>query len=151
MGVSLLQGQKAPEFELLDQDGNTVRLSNYRGKKTLVYFYPKADTPGCTAQSCALRDSLQDLKNVNVEVIGISPDPVSDQKKFDVKYKLGFPLLSDTSHSIADAYGVWGTTFYVGVNRSSFLIDENGFLVRVWYGVKPQETVPFVREALKMN
>lgn len=154
MAVMLSPGQSAPGFLLQDQNGATVRLSDYRGRKVLLYFYPKADTPGCTTQSCAVRDARQDMKKLNVDVLGLSPDTPADQKKFDVKFSLGFPLLADTDHAVADAYGVWGEkTSYgktsMGIIRSSFLIDENGLVQRAWYKVKPEETVPKAREALE--
>jgi predicted metal-dependent RNase len=95
-------------FSLSDQDGKTVKLSDFKGRKVLLYFYPKADTPGCTTQSCAVRDARQDMKKLNVAVLGLSPDAPADQKKFDVKFTLGFPLLADTDHAVAEAYGVWG-------------------------------------------
>jgi peroxiredoxin Q/BCP len=154
MSVILSEGQKAPDFSLSDQNGRTVKLSDFRGKKVLLYFYPKADTPGCTTQSCAVRDARQDMKKLAVEVLGLSPDSPEDQKKFDLKYSLGFPLLADTAHAAAEAYGVWsektnyGKT-YMGINRSSFLVDEKGTLLRVWYKVKPEETVPKAKEALQ--
>ncbi len=141
---TLKAGQAAPDFALKDQNGNAVRLSDYKGRTVLLYFYPKADTPGCTAQSCSVRDARQDLKKLSAEPIGISPDTPADQKKFDVKYSLGFPLLADTDHSTATAYGVWGK----GIVRSSFLIGPDGKILRTWYGVKPQDTVPKAREAL---
>jgi thioredoxin-dependent peroxiredoxin len=154
MEGSLTPGQKAPAFQLQDQNGATVRLSDFRGRKVLVYFYPKADTPGCTTQSCAVRDARQDMKKLNVDVLGLSPDTPADQKKFDVKFSLGFPLLADTDHAVAEAYGVWGEkTSYgktsMGIIRSSFLVDENGLIQRAWYKVKPEETVPKAREALE--
>ena len=128
---------------LSDQDGNTVKLSDYRGRKVLVYFYPKADTPGCTAQACGLRDVLGDIGDA--AVIGISPDPPAKQKKFDQKYGLGFPLLADVDHSVAEAYDVWseksmyGRT-YMGIVRSAFLVGENGKLAEVWYKISPKDT-----------
>src|SRR5208283_3033243 len=154
MDVILAPGQKAPGFSLSDQDGNKVTLSGFKGRKVLVYFYPKADTPGCTTQSCAVRDARQDMKKLNVDVLGLSPDTPADQKKFDVKYSLGFPLLADTDHRVAEAYGVWGEkTNYgktsMGIIRSSFLIDEKGKVQRAWYKVKPEDTVPRAREALE--
>lgn len=154
MAEMLSPGQNAPGFQLPDQNGATVRLSDYRGRKVLIYFYPRADTPGCTTQSCAVRDARQDMKKLNVDVLGVSPDTPADQKKFDLKFSLGFPLLADTDHAVADAYGVWGEktsygTTSLGIIRSSFLIDENGLVQRAWYKVKPEETVPKAREALQ--
>jgi peroxiredoxin Q/BCP len=141
-------------FSLRDQNGKAVKLSDYKGKKVLVYFYPRADTPGCTTQSCAVRDARQDMKKLNVDVVGISPDEPEDQKKFDVKYGLGFPLLADTDHAAAEAWGAWGEkTSYgktsMGIIRSSFLIDEKGSVVRAWYKVKPEDTVPNANEVLE--
>jgi peroxiredoxin Q/BCP len=152
--ATLEKGQKAPDFSLMDQNGKTVKLSDFRGRKVLLYFYPKADTPGCTKQSCSVRDARQDLKRLSVDVLGISPDPIEDQKKFDAKHSLGFPLLADTDHAVSDAYGVWGDKsmygkLFHGVARSSFLIGEDGEILRVWYKVKPEDTVPKAKEALK--
>jgi peroxiredoxin Q/BCP len=141
----LEKGMMAPDFSLLDQDGKTVRLSDFKGRKVLLYFYPKADTPGCTKQSCSVRDARQELKTLSVDVLGISPDAPKDQKKFDVKYSLGFPLLSDAGHKTAEAYGVRGG---LGIVRSSFLVDEEGKVLCAWYKVKPEETVPKARQAL---
>ena len=154
MDVILSPGQKAPDFSLNDQDGKTVKLSGFKGKKVLLYFYTKDDPPGCTTKYCAVRDARKDMKKLKVEVLGISPDAPEDQKKFDVKFSLGFPLLADTTHETALAYGVWGekTNYgktYMGIVRSSFLVDESGTLARVWYKVKPEETVPKAREALE--
>src|SRR5512135_3601898 len=125
----LVPGDKAPAFTLDDQDGNAVKLSSFKGRKVLVYFYPKADTPGCTTQSCALRDVAGDIGDT--AIVGISPDASARQKKFDEKYGLGFPLLADTEHTAAEAYGVWGEKknygrTYMGIIRSAFLIDEKG-------------------------
>jgi peroxiredoxin Q/BCP len=154
MGVTLKAGQPAPSFSLSDQDGNIVKLSSFRGRKLLLYFYPAADTPGCTTQSCAVRDSRKDMKKLNVDVLGLSPDTPEAQKKFDVKFGLGFPLLADSDHAVAEAYGAWGekTNYgktYMGIIRSSFLIDEKGNVQRAWYKVKPEETVPRAKEALE--
>jgi peroxiredoxin Q/BCP len=154
MDVKLASGQKAPDFSLLDQDGRTVKLSDFRGRRVLLYFYPEADTPGCTTQSCAVRDARQELRTLNVDVLGLSPDAPEKQKRFDVKYSLGFPLLADIDHRIAEAYGTWGdkTSYgktYKGIIRSSFLVDEKGDILRAWYKVKPEETVPKAREALE--
>jgi peroxiredoxin Q/BCP len=146
-------GQTAPSFSLSDQSGATVSLSAYRGKKVLLYFYPKADTPGCTTQACSVRDNLASLRSYGVEPLGMSPDAPGAQRKFDEKFNLGFPLLADTEHTVAEAYGVWGekTNYgktYMGIIRSSFLIDEAGKITRAWYKVKPEETVLNVLAAL---
>jgi thioredoxin-dependent peroxiredoxin len=146
-------GDKAPPFKLMDQNGKVLKLSNLKGKKVLLYFYPKADTPGCTKQACNVRDAALDLRVDGVTAIGISPDKPEKQKNFDEKHGLGFPLLSDEDHAIAKAYGVWGEKkmygkSYEGIIRSSFLIDENGIILDAWYKVSPADTVPNVREAL---
>jgi peroxiredoxin Q/BCP len=146
-------GDPAPAFALPDQHGNTVRLEELRGRTVLVYFYPEADTPGCTKQSCDLRDHRQDLAGIGAEVVGISPDRPEAQLAFDRKYDLGFPLLSDHDHRVADAWGAWGEKTRngktsVGIIRSSFLVDEDGRIERVWYGVTPQDTVPNALAAL---
>jgi peroxiredoxin Q/BCP len=151
--ATLAVGSKAPAFALKDQDGKTVRLSQFKGKRLVVYFYPKADTPGCTQQSCNLRDAFPQLKKLNAAVVGISPDPVEKQKKFDDKHGLGFPLLADTEHGVADAWGVWGERSlygrkFMGINRSAFVVDEKGKLAAVFYKVSPKDTVPKVEEAL---
>lgn len=149
----LKPGDRAPDFVLEDQDGTRVHLSDYRGKKLLLYFYPKADTPGCTKQACSIRDAKDDLSSLKVFSIGISPDTPVKQKKFDSKHSLGFPLLSDPDHATAEAYGVWNEKSmygkkFMGIVRSSFLIDENGTIVKAWYNVSPKDTVPFAKEAL---
>jgi peroxiredoxin Q/BCP len=153
MSVVVSEGRKAPVFSLRDQDGKTVKLADFKGRKVLLYFYPKADTPGCTTQSCAVRDARQDMKKLGVDVLGISPDEPEAQKKFDVKFSLGFPLLADTDHAVAEAFGVWGEKqnygkTYMGIIRSSFLVDEKGAILRAWYKVKPEDTVPNARAAL---
>lgn len=150
---TLKPGDAAPSFALLDQDGKKVRISDFKGRKLLVYFYPKADTPGCTRQACSVRDHRADLSDLGIAVLGISPDTPEKQRKFDEKYGLGFPLLSDVDHTVADAYGVWrdksmyGRVFK-GITRSSFLVDERRKITHVWYNVKPQDTVPKARQAL---
>jgi peroxiredoxin Q/BCP len=149
--AKLKPGDKAPDFELKDQGGHTVRLSDFKGRKLLLYFYPRANTPGCTKQACSVRDSLASLSNAGMAAVGISPDPPGRQKRFDDKYDLGFPLLCDEKRVVADAYGVWdkksmlGKTF-MGIVRSSFLIDEQGVIVKCWYKVKPAETVPLAQQ-----
>jgi peroxiredoxin Q/BCP len=153
MTVTLEPGDEAPAFALLDQHGETVTLESFRGRKVLVYFYPEADTPGCTTQSCSLRDHRQDLGSPDVDVIGISPDEPDKQLAFDRKYSLGFPLLSDVDHAVAEAWGAWGLKKlygreYEGIIRSSFLVDEHGRIERAWYKVKPEATVPNALDAL---
>jgi peroxiredoxin Q/BCP len=152
--AGLQPGDKAPGFVLPDQDGNLVRLSDFQGQKLLVYFFPKADTPGCTVQSCSVRDAREDLALIDLNAVGISPDTPDRQKRFDRKYSLGFPLLSDPDHATAEAYGVWGEKkftgrTYMGIIRSSFLIDEDGTILHTWYRVRPEETVPNARAALR--
>jgi peroxiredoxin Q/BCP len=153
MPKMLSVGDTAPAFSLSDQHGKTVRLADFRGRKLLVYFYPKADTPGCTMQSCSVRDARPDLSSLGVDVVGISADTAEDQGKFDAKYSLGFPLLADTDHAVCEAWGVWGDKSmygktYQGIIRSSFLVGADGRLIAAWYKVKPEETVPKAREAL---
>ena len=151
--AQLKPGDTAPPFELVDQNGKKVKLSDFKGRKLLLYFYPKANTPGCTTQACSVRDAKDDLADMGVAALGISPDPPQQQKKFDEKYGLGFPLLADSEHKVADAYGVWGEKSmygkkYEGIIRSSFLIDEEGKISQTWYKVSPKDTVPKVREAI---
>jgi len=138
-------GEKAPNFKLTDQNDKEVKLDDFKGKKLLVYFYPKADTPGCTKQACNVRDAREELAALGVDVVGISPDKPSKQKKFDDKHDLGFPLLSDQDNAIAKAYGAWGEKSmygkkYQGIIRSSLLIDEQGNVVETWYKVSPKDT-----------
>jgi thioredoxin-dependent peroxiredoxin len=154
--TELAPGDDAPNFALVDQHGETVRLDGYRGRKVLVYFYPEADTPGCTTQSCDLRDHRQDLSGLGVDVVGISPDGPDAQLAFDQKYRLGFPLLSDPDHAVADSWGAWGERSangetYAGILRSSFLVDVDGRIQGRWYRVKPAETVPKAIEALALD
>ncbi|MBV8951273.1 MAG: thioredoxin-dependent thiol peroxidase [Actinobacteria bacterium] len=151
--AQLKPGDKAPEFALVDQHGNKVRLKDRRGRRTVVYFYPKANTSGCTAQSCALRDAEPDLAKIGADVIGISPDQPAAQLKFDEKYTLGFPLLSDADHAVADAWGVWGEKSlygkkFMGIIRSAFVVDEKGKIAATFYKVSPKDTVPKVTTAL---
>jgi thioredoxin-dependent peroxiredoxin len=146
-------GDAAPTFKLADQQDQTVSLADFRGQKLLVYFYPKADTPGCTRQACSIRDAREELRDLGLAVVGISPDQPAKQKKFDAKYGLAFPLLADPDHQVAEAYGVWAEkNLYgkksMGIIRSSFLIDSEGKIVQAWYGVKPEDTVPKAQKAL---
>lgn len=149
--MPLEPGAKAPAFSLPDQNGHTVTLKQFAGRKVLVYFYPKADTPGCTTQSCGLRDIAGDIGDT--VIVGISPDQPEKQKKFDDKYGLGFPLLSDPDHKVAEAYGVWGEKkmygkSYMGIIRSAFLIDEKGNVEQAWYKVSPKDTPKNLLKAL---
>ncbi len=135
---------KAPDFSLPDQDGRTIKLSDFRGQPVVVYFYPKADTPGCTTQACGVRDHLADYSKVGAVVLGISPDPVAKVKKFHDKQALNFALLADEGHHVADAYGVWVTKSmygkeYWGVERTTFVIDSAGKVAEVLRKVKPAE------------
>jgi thioredoxin-dependent peroxiredoxin len=148
----LAKGDKAPDFTLLDQNKKEVSLNDYKGKKLLIYFYPKANTPGCTKQSCAVRDAIPDFKKLAIDAIGISPDAPDKQKIFDEKFNLGFPLLSDLEHEVAETYSAYGEkNMYgkkvMGIIRSSFLIDEKGNIIDAWYKVKPEDTVPKALEA----
>lgn len=136
-------GDRAPGFTLPDQHGQEVALSSFEGRPVLVYFYPKANTAGCTTQACGLRDILPALGTT--AVVGISPDPPQRLAAFDDKYGLGFTLLSDPDHHVADSYGVWGEKrmygrAYQGIIRSAFLVDEHGELARVWYKISPKAT-----------
>ncbi len=139
----LALGDKAPPLAIPDQDGKVRKLTEFKGRKVLVYFYPRADTPGCTTQSCLLRDIAGQIGDT--AIIGISPDTSAKQKKFDDKYSLGFPLLADTEHTVAEAYGVWGEKknygkVYMGIVRSAFLIDDKGKIEQAWYKVSPKDT-----------
>jgi peroxiredoxin Q/BCP len=141
--MPLAPGDKAPAFTLLDQGGTKVKLTDHKGHKVLVYFYPKADTPGCTTQACGLRDVLGDIGDT--AVLGISPDKPDKQAAFDQKYGLGFPLLSDPEHDVADKYGAWGKKKlygreYEGVIRSAFLVDERGRIEQAWPKISPKDT-----------
>ena len=150
--TKLTPGDKAPAIKLPDQNGDTVTLSQFKGHKVLVYFYPKADTPGCTTQSCGLRDIAGQVGDT--AIVGISPDKPEKQKKFDDKYGLGFPLLSDPEHAVAEAFDVWGEKknygrTYMGIIRSAFLIDEQGKIEQAWYKVSPKDTPTNLLKALK--
>jgi thioredoxin-dependent peroxiredoxin len=147
-------GQEAPDFELPDQDGRAVKLSDFRGQPVVVYFYPKADTPGCTTQACGVRDHRADYADAGAVVLGISPDPVAKVKKFHDKQALNFPLLADEGHAVADAYGVWveksmyGKTYF-GNERTTFVIGPDGKLARLLRKVKPAEHDQLVLRALQ--
>ena len=146
------EGNAAPDFTATNTNGETVRLKDLRGKKVVLYFYPKDDTPGCTKEACSFRDSFAQFRKQGIEVIGVSTDSEASHKRFTTKYKLPFTLLADTDHSIADAYGVYGEKkfmgrTYMGVKRMTFLIDEKGKVRKVFEKVKPEEHAREVLEA----
>ncbi len=147
----LKTGDKAPAIALLDQHGKKRTLREFAKRKVLVYFYPKADTPGCTQQSCSLSAIKDDIGRT--VIIGVSPDSPARQLKFDSKYGLGFPLLADEDHAVAKAYKVWKKKSmygreYMGIERSAFLIDGNGKVIHAWYKISPKQTPEFLLEAL---
>jgi len=148
----LKAGDKAPAIALFDQHGKKRTLKEFAKRKVLVYFYPKADTPGCTQQSCLLSEIKDDIGRT--VIIGISPDEPKKQLKFDTKYSLGFPLLADTEHAVAKAYKVWKKKSmygreYMGIERSAFLIDGSGKILNAWYKISPKDTPKFLLEALE--
>jgi len=132
----LKEGAAAPDFTAVNEKGQTVHLADYKGKKLVLYFYPKDDTPGCTAEACSLRDGYPRFQAQGYEILGVSPDSVKKHVKFQEKYNLPFNLLADEDHSVAEAYGVWGEKkfmgrAYMGILRTTFVIDENGTIERV--------------------
>lgn len=142
--MTLIEGQKAPDFELPDQDGNMHTLSAERGKWVLIYFYPKDDTPGCTKEACTIRDNFPDFKKLDTVVFGVSADSTKSHKKFADKYELPFTLLSDENKTTVNAYGVWGKKKFMGreydgIFRMSFLVNPDGTIARIYEKVKPAE------------
>jgi peroxiredoxin Q/BCP len=134
--MQLQAGEKAPDFKSKDQNGNEINLSDFKGKKVVLYFYPKDDTPGCTAQACNLRDHLPELEKAGYQVLGVSVDDEKAHQKFIKKYDLNFPLVSDTDHQVVEAYGVWKEKSmygkkYMGIMRTTFLIDEDGMIEKI--------------------
>jgi len=149
----LTAGDQAPDFTLPDQSGEPVTLSDLRGQTVVLYFYPRADTPGCTTQACGVRDHAADYDEIDARVIGISPDPVTAVRKFADKYDLGFTLLADEDHAVADAYGTWGEKSmygktYMGLRRATFIIDADGRIAKVFPKVSPKTHDDAVLEAL---
>lgn len=152
------EGSSAPAFSLPSSTGKTISLNDFKNKQTVVlYFYPKADTPGCTMEACGFRDALADYDKSKVTVLGISPDPVEDVSKFSEKFHLNFPLLADADHSIADAYGVWVKKQnygkeYMGVARTTFVIGSDGKVKKIFEKVKPeghdQEVLSWIKASL---
>lgn len=153
MASHLRPGEDAPTFDLADQHAGRVRLADFQGRALLVYFYPAAFSVDCTAQSCSVRDHRADLRSLGVDVVGVSPDAPERQLAFDAQHSLGYPLLCDPDHVVAEAYGVWAEYPYdgkmvTGVLRSAFLVDERGTLARVWSPVDAGQMVALVQEAL---
>lgn len=149
----LREGEPAPDFTLRSDGGEEISLSSLRGRPVVVYFYPKDDTPGCTAQACGIRDAWEEFEQAGALVLGVSPDDAASHVKFKEKYDLPFTLLADTDHEVADAYGVWGEKSYagktyMGVQRSTFVIDPEGNLAKIFRDVKPAEHAGQVLEAL---
>jgi peroxiredoxin Q/BCP len=149
----LAEGDKAPDFALPDQNGETVKLKDLRGETVVLYFYPKANTSGCTTQACGVRDHKRDYAAAGARVIGVSPDEVKDVDKFAGKYDLDFTLLADADHAVADAYGTWVEKSmygnkYMGVQRATFIIDPKGKIARVFSKVQPKKHDDLVLKAL---
>lgn len=155
--MSLLQvGAKAPIFSTFDQNGKRVSLSDFEGKKIILYFYPKDNTPGCTKEACAFRDKITQFQDLNVVVIGVSIDSIKSHKSFSDKYQLPFTLLSDTDKDIVTNYGVWGekTMYgkkYFGINRVTYLIDEQGLISEVFPKVKPETHAEEILKLIESN
>ena len=147
------KGSRAPDFTLRADDGGEVTLSGLRGRKVVLYFYPKDDTPGCTIQACDFRDATPRFEGVDAVVLGVSPDSVASHAKFRDKFGLTFPLLADVDHEVCEAYGVWkekkmyGRAF-MGVERSTFLVDESGVIAEVWRKVSPKGHTDMLAEVL---
>jgi peroxiredoxin Q/BCP len=146
-------GEMAPDFEALTDTGDKVKLSDYRGRRVVLYFYPKDDTPGCTTQACGFRDNYPVIEERNAIVLGVSPDGMSSHQKFKAKFELPFTLLVDENHAIAERYGVWGEKSnygktYMGILRSHFVIDEEGRIVDAHVKVSPTDSVTLALEAL---
>ncbi|WP_062060274.1 thioredoxin-dependent thiol peroxidase [Aquimarina longa] len=142
--TTLKIGDKAPSFSALDQDGNTITLNDYQGKKLVVFFYPKASTPGCTAEACNLRDHYQTFQNQGYEIIGVSADSAKRQQNFKNKYELPYPLLADEDKKVIEAFGVWGPKKFMGkeydgIHRTTFVIDEKGMISEIILKVKTKD------------
>jgi peroxiredoxin Q/BCP len=147
------EGNPAPDFELRSDSGDTVKLSDFRGRPVVLYFYPKDNTPGCTTEACEFRDAYDVFRERGAEVLGVSPDDVTSHEKFKSKYELPFTLLADPEHEVAEKYGVWGEKkfagkSYMGINRSTFVIDKEGTVVRAMRGIKPAGHAAQVLESL---
>ena len=150
----IMEKTKAPDFELKNEKGEIVKLSDYLGETVILYFYPKDDTPGCTTEACNFRDDYSQYERAGVKILGVSPDSTKSHEKFKTKHGLPFPLLSDEDHQVAEAYGVWGLKKimgkeYFGILRTTFLIDKKGMVARVFEGVKPTSHSEEVLQAIK--
>lgn len=150
----LKTGDKAPDFTLPCDGGEDIALSSFKGQKVVLYFYPKDDTPGCTAESCDFRDNIKSFEKIGVQIIGISKDSVAKHDKFKAKYQLNFPLASDENSDVCERYGVWTEKSmygkkYMGIERSTFLIDEQGKIAAIWRKVKVPGHVEEVRQAIQ--
>ena len=153
--TSIKEGIKAPNFKAKDQNGNTVSLADYKGKKVVLYFYPEDDTPTCTVQACNLRDNFGLLKSKGIVVLGVSPDEEKIHKKFETKYELPFTLIADPGHKIIDKYGVWGPKQlygrnYMGLHRTTFLIDEKGIVKKIFLKPKSKEHTQEILKAWQL-
>lgn len=152
--TNLKEGDKAPNFSVVNQDNQLLTLENFKGKKLILYFYPKDNTPGCTAESCNLRDNYSELQSLGFEVLGVSADSISSHKKFIDKFDLPFNLLSDSDKAVINAFGVWGPkTFmgkkYDGIHRTTFVIDQNGIIEKIFSKVKTKEHTQQILETYK--
>ena len=152
--ISLKAGDKAPNFNLKDGEGKTAKLSDFKGRKVVLYFYPRDDTPGCTKEACSFRDNLGTLKKLNVEVLGVSNDDSDSHKKFAEKYNLSFRLLADVDKKVSKDYGIYelknmyGKEYY-GITRSTFVIGEYGKIQKIYYKVNPEEHIKEIMEEVK--
>lgn len=151
--TTLKIGQQAPDFKAIDQDGKSIGLSSFKGSKVILYFYPKADTPGCTAESCNLRDNYDDLMNKGYQIIGVSADSVTKQKKFAEKYNLPFRLIADENKEVIKAYGAWGVKKmygkdYEGIIRTTIVIDEKGEILKIFDKVDTKNHAEQIMEAM---
>ena len=152
--MRLSKGQAAPDFEAVTDEGKALKLSDLRGQKVILYFYPKDNTSGCTTQACAFRDEYPEIEAKNAVVLGVSPDNEVSHEKFRAKYELPFSLLVDSDHKIAELYGAWGEKSmygrkYMGIIRSQFVIDEQGTIAEVQYKVSPKKSVPLALKSLQ--
>ena len=151
--IALKIGDKAPDFNLKDQEGNIINLADFKGKKVVLYFYPKDDTPGCTKEACDFRDNFRKLKESNVGVLGVSNDGLESHKKFSEKYSLNFPILSDVDKKVSQDYGVYELKEKFGhqchgITRSTFIIDENGHIEKIVYKVNPEQHINEIIELM---